>query len=122
MNVSEKFGRWYVVALWAAAGVFCVLNVVAHPASYLTKSDLIYLLVGVGFFTGAYGVARRLIWARHVSIALWALFGYWDFGALGSFADMRWFPLAALGLFFAALLWLLSPAALGQSLAAVSHP
>ncbi len=121
MNVSEKFGRWYVVALWAAAGVFCLLNVVVHPASNMTESDLIYLLAGVGFFSGAIGIARRYVWARHVSIGLWALFGYWDFGALGSFGDMRWFPLAALGLFFAALLWLLSPAALGESLAAVPH-
>jgi hypothetical protein len=122
MNVSTRVGRWYVVTLWVAAGIFCVLNVALHPANYLTKSDLIYLLAGIGFFTGAFGVARRLNWARPLSIGLWALFGYWDFGALGTFADMRWFPLAALGLFFAALLWLLSPAALGQSLAAVPHP
>jgi hypothetical protein len=122
MNVSSKLGRWYVVALWAAAGAFSVLNVIVHPASNMTQSDLIYLLAGVGFFTGAIGVARRYVWARPLSIGLWALFGYWDFGAIGSFADMRWFPLTALVLFFAALLWLLSPAALGQSLAAVPHP
>jgi hypothetical protein len=122
MNVSEKFGRWYVVTLWAAAGVFCVLNVIVHPASTLTTPDLIFLAAGIGFFSGAVGVARRYVWARHVSLGLWALFGYWDFGALGSFGDMRWFPLAALVMFFAALLWLLSPAALGQSMAAVPHP
>jgi hypothetical protein len=122
MNISEKFGRWYVVALWAAAGAFCVLNVVVHPGSNLTKSDLLFLLAGVGFFTGAYGVARRMSWARHLSIGLWALFGYWDFGAIGTYADLRWFPLTLLGLFFAALLWILSPAALGQSLPAVPHP
>ncbi|HUK29783.1 MAG TPA: hypothetical protein VLV89_01640, partial [Candidatus Acidoferrum sp.] len=90
--------------------------------SKLTESDLIFLFAGIGFFTGAYGVARRLTWARHLSLALWALFGYWDFGAIGTYADMRWFPLALLVLFFAALLWLLSPAALAQSIPAVPHP
>jgi hypothetical protein len=122
MNVSKKFGRWYVAVLWAAAGIFCVLNVVVHPAGNMTTSDLLFLLAGVMFFTGAIGLARRYPWARNLSIALWALFGYWDFGALGSFGDMRWFPLTALGLFFVALLWLLSPAALGRSLLAVPHP
>jgi hypothetical protein len=122
MNVSEKFGRWYVTALWTAAGVFCVLNVVVHPASTLTTPDLIFLGAGIGFFSGAIGVARHYVWARHVSLGLWALFGYWDFGALGSFGEMRWFPLVALVLFFAALLWLLSPAALGQPMSAVPRP
>ncbi len=122
MNIAEKFGRWYVAALWAGAGIFCVLNVVVHPSSKLTESDLIFLLAGIGFFTGAYGVARRLTWARHLSLALWALFGYWDFGAIGTYADLRWFPLALLVLFFAALLWLLSPSALAQSILAVPHP
>ncbi len=122
MDISPKLGRWYLTVLWAAAGVFCVLNVVVHPPRNMTNSDLIYLFAGVCFFSEAYGVARRLSWARHVSLGLWALFGYWDFGALGSFGDMRWFPLVALGLFFAALLWLLSPAALGQSFSAVPHP
>jgi hypothetical protein len=67
-------------------------------------------------------VARRDVWARQVSLGRWALFGYWDFGALGSFEEIRWFPLVALVMFFAALLWLLSPAALAQSLPAVTHP
>jgi len=121
MKGFEKFGRWCVAVLWAAAGVFCVLNVVVHPSETLTRPDIEYLLAGVLFFAGAYGVARRLRWARNVSLGLWALFGYWDFSALGSFGGMRWFPLAALGLFFLALLWLLSPAAMGQTLAAVPH-
>jgi len=119
MSITEKLGRWYVSALWAAAGTFNVLNVLVHPAATLTQLDIEYLLAGVVFFAGAYGVARRLRWARGVSLGLWGLFGYWDFGALQTFGGARWFPLTALGLFFLALLWLLSPGAAAQSTAGV---
>jgi hypothetical protein len=119
MNIAEKFGRWFVVGVWILAGAYCLLNVcfdVAMERSFHTlkvfdSQDAIYTVAGFAFLVAAFGITRHHGWARTLSLGLWALFGYWDFGAMGTFADERWFPFIALGLFAAALLWLLSSAA-----------
>jgi hypothetical protein len=116
MQFTEKIGRWYVVALWCAAAYFCISNI---SISAFGTEDAKYMFYASAFIVGAYGIARRQRWGRQFSLILWAIFGYWDFGALGFYAEMRWFPLVALALLFAALLWLISPAALGQTLEAV---
>jgi uncharacterized membrane protein YhdT len=86
-----------------------------------SRDDAIFTLAGIAFFTGAYGIARRLRWARGFSLGLWAIFGYWDFGAIGFYGEMRWFPLTALTLLFIALLWLMSSAAMEPSREAIRH-
>jgi len=119
LNIAEKFGRWFVVVLWSCAGAFCLSNLwfgfavarAAQVAIVFSSSDVWYTAAGIAFFAGAYGIARRLRWARNFSLGLWMLFGYWNFGAIGFYADMRWFPLTALALLFMALLWLMSSAA-----------
>jgi hypothetical protein len=129
MNIAEKFGRWYVVVLWCLAGAFCIYNnwygfFVAHAnraVVVFSRDDAIFTLAGIAFFTGAYGIARRLRWARGFSLGLWAIFGYWDFGAIGFYGEMRWFPLTALTLLFIALLWLISSAAMEPSREAIRH-
>jgi hypothetical protein len=122
MNIAEKFGRWYVVVLWALAGAFSIYNIwygffvarASNTVIVFSSADVTYTLAGIAFFTGAYGVARRLRWARGLSFGLWALFGYWNFGAIGLYGDMRWFPYTALVLLFLALLWLMSSEAIEQ--------
>jgi hypothetical protein len=119
MNIAGKFGRWFVVVLWTLAGAFSIYNIwygffVAHagPAVVVFSSDdVIFTLAGIAFFTGAYGLARRLRWARTFSFGLWAAFGYWNYGAIGFYGDIKWFPYTALALWFLALLWLMSSAA-----------
>jgi len=129
MNIAEKFGRWYVVVLWTLAGAFSIYNIwyglfVARAANAVivySSVDAVYTLAGVAFFTGAYGVARRLRWARTFSFGLWGLFGYWNFGAINLYGDMRWFPYSALALWFLALLWLMSSAAVEPSREVIRH-
>jgi hypothetical protein len=129
MNIAEKYGRWFVVILWSCAGLFCVYNLwfgftvarAAGVAVVFSSSDVWFTLAGIAFFTGAYGVARRLRWARGFSFGLWALFGYWNFGAIGMYGDMRWFPFTALALLFLALLWLMSSAAMETSREVIRH-
>jgi hypothetical protein len=119
MNIAGKFGRWFVVVLWTLAGAFSIYNIWygffvarADKAVVVFSSvDVTYTLAGIAFFTGAYGLARRLRWARAFSLGLWAVFGYWNYGALSFYADIKWFPLTALALWFLALLWLMSSAA-----------
>jgi hypothetical protein len=129
MNIAEKYGRWFVVVLWTLAGTFCIYNIwygffvarADRAAVVFSSVDAIYTLAGIAFFTGAFGVGRRLRWARTFSFGLWALFGYWNFGAIGLYGDMRWFPLTALALLFLALLWLMSSAAMESSREAIRH-
>jgi hypothetical protein len=119
MNIAGKFGRWFVVVLWTLAGAFSIYNIWygffvarADKAVVVFSSvDATYTLAGIAFFTGAYGLARRLRWARTFSFGLWAAFGYWNYGALSFYADIKWFPLTALALWFLALLWLMSSTA-----------
>src|SRR5882724_2240908 len=129
MNIAEKFGRWYVVVLWTLAGAFSIYNIwygfffarASNAVIVYSSADATYTLAGVAFFTGAYGVARRLRWARGLSFGLWTLFGYWNFGAIGLYGDMRWFPYTALALLFLALLWLMSSAAMEPERQAIRH-
>lgn len=117
MEIIEKFGRWFVVALWCAAAYFCLADISIRTFG---AEDAKLMGYAGAFLVGAYGLVRKMRWGRQFSLVLWAMFGYWDFGALGFYADMRWFPLTALGLLFAALLWLISPAAAaGQTLQVV---
>ena len=116
MQFAEKIGRWFVVGLWAAAAFFCFMNI---SISAFGIEDAKYMGYAGAFVVGAYGIVRKFRWARSFSLVLWTIFGYWDFAAIGNYADMRWFPLAALALLLAALLWLISPAAMGQTLTAV---
>lgn len=118
MNIAEKLGRWFVVAVWIVAGAYSLLNV---SIRFFTSQDAVYALSGLAFFVAAFGIARRNRWARPLSLVLWVVFGYWDFGAIGLFGDMRWFPLLGLALLFAALLWLMSPAAAGSQRGAMRH-
>ena len=119
MNIAGKFGRWFVVVLWTLAGGFSIYNIwygffVARADKSVvvfSSVDVTYTLAGIAFFTGAYGLARRLRWARTFSFGLWAIFGYWNFGAIGSYGDIKWFPYTALALWFIALIWLMSSAA-----------
>jgi hypothetical protein len=128
MNIAEKFGRWFVAGVWILAGGFCLLNVysggsIRHipGAKSFNLDDAIYLLAGISYFAAAFLIVRRHRWARPLSLALWALFGYWDLEALGTFADVRWFPITAFVFFVAALLWLLSSAAREDSHRAALH-
>jgi hypothetical protein len=135
MNIAEKFGRWFVVVLWSCAGAFCVFNVwfsfafVRNMGRLLKSRDVVmfdstdawFTLAAIVFLAGAYGVARRLRWARTVSLGLWGLYGYWNFGAFNSFGDMPWFPRTALALWFLALLWLMSSAAMEPSREVIRH-
>jgi hypothetical protein len=128
MNIAEKFGRWFVVGVWTLAGGYCLWSVyfgVSLERTFGVKvfdsQDAIYTLAGLAFLTAAFGIARHHRWARPVSLALWALFGYWDLEALGTFADVRWFPILAFGFFAATLLWLLSSAAREDSRQAALH-
>lgn len=119
MNIGGKFGRWFVVVLWTLAGAFSIYNIwygifVARAEKAVvvfSSADVTFTLAGIAFFTGAYGLARRLRWARAFSLGLWAVFGYWDFGAIGSYGDIKWFPYTALALWFLALIWLMSSSA-----------
>ncbi len=119
MNIAGKFGRWFVVLLWTLAGAFSIYNIWygffvarANRAVVVYNSDdIIFTLAGIAFFTGAYGLARRLRWARTFSFGLWAVFGYWNYGAIGIYEDIKWFPFTALALWFLALVWLMSSAA-----------
>jgi hypothetical protein len=119
MNIAGKFGRWFVVVLWTLAGAFSIYNIwygffVARANRVVvvySSDDIIFTLAGIAFFAGAYGLARRLRWARTFSFGLWAAFGYWNYGAIGSYEDIKWFPFTALALWFLALLWLMSSAA-----------
>jgi hypothetical protein len=129
MNIAGKFGRWFVVLLWTLAGAFSIYNIwygifVAHAnraVVVFSSDDAIFTLAGIVFFTGAYGLARRLRWARTFSFGLWALYGYWSYGALGSYGDIKWFPYTALALWFIALLWLMSSAAMESSSEAIGR-
>ncbi len=120
MSLFQKLGRWFVITLWTVAGAFCLLNAVvdvmraneAHVQRIIVTADVIYLVGGIAFFVAAIGIARRLHWARQLSLGLWALFGYWDFTAIGEFADRRWFPMLGFASLVLALFWLISPAAL----------
>ena len=119
MNIAGKFGRWFVVVLWTLAGAFSIYDIwygifVAHANRAIivfNSDDAIYTFAGIAFFTGAYGLARRLRWARTLSFGLWAIFGYWNFSAISVYEDIKWFPFTALALWFLALLWLMSSAA-----------
>jgi len=119
MNIAGKFGRWFVVVLWTLAGAFSIYNIwygffVARANRVVvvySSADVIFTLAGIAFFAGAYGLARRLRWARTFSFGLWAAFGYWNYGAIGLYEDIKWFPFTALALWFLALLWLMSSAA-----------
>ena len=119
MNFGEKFGRWFVVVLWTLAGAFSIYNIwygffvarANRAVVVYSSDDVIFTLAGIAFFTGAYGLARRLRWARTFSLGLWAAFGYWNYGAIGFYQDIKWFPFTALALWFLALLWLMSSAA-----------
>jgi hypothetical protein len=129
MNIAEKFGRWFVVGVWLLAGGFCLLNVIRDVSlergsagvRVFDSQDAIYSLAGIAFLAAAFGIARHHRWARPLSLALWALFGYWDLGAFGSFADVRWFPMIGFGLFVATLLWLLSSASREDSQKVALH-
>jgi hypothetical protein len=120
MNIAGKFGRWFVVVLWTLAGAFSIYNIwygffVARAGKAVivfSSDDAIFTLAGIAFFAGAYGLARRLHWARTFSFGLWAMFGYWNYGAIGFYEDIKWFPSTALALWFLALLWLMSSAAM----------
>jgi hypothetical protein len=120
MSIFAKFGRWFVVTLWTAAGAFCLLNATVdveramevHAQRIIVLEDVIYALAGIAFLGAAIGIARRLHWARQLSLGLWALFGYWDLTAMSEFADKRWFPLLGFASLVVALFWLISPAAL----------
>ena len=120
MSILEKLGRWFVITLWTVAGAFCLLNAVvdvmrareAHVERIFVMTDLIYIVGGMAFFVAAIGILRRLQWARSLSLGLWALFGYWDFTAMGEFADKRWFPLLGFASLVIALFCLISPTAL----------
>jgi hypothetical protein len=129
MNIAGKFGRWFVVVLWTLAGAFSIYNIwygffVARAENAVvvySSADVTFTLAGIAFFTGAYGLARRLRWARTFSFGLWAAFGYWNFGAIGSYGDIKWFPYTALALWFIALLWLMSSEAVEPSNEAIRH-
>jgi hypothetical protein len=129
MNIAEKLERWFVVILWTLAGAFSIYNIwygffvacANRVIVVLSSDDAIYTLAGIAFFTGAYGIARRLRWARTFSLGLWVMFGYWNFGAIGRYGEMRWFPFTALALWVFALLWLMSSAAIGPSGEAIRH-
>ncbi|MGH9591555.1 MAG: hypothetical protein ACRD5L_00580 [Bryobacteraceae bacterium] len=123
MQVVEKFGRWFVVLAWTAAGAFCFLDVwkvlALTSASSATRmvapEDVIYAACGVAFLAVAVGIARRARWARLLSLGLCAMFAYWDFNALVQFADARWFPVLGLVVLLAAWIWLRTAAARGAS-------
>jgi hypothetical protein len=129
MNIAEKFGRWFVVAVWLLAGTYCLLNAgfdVAlerswHTGGIFDSQDAAYTLAGFAFLAAAILIVRHHRWARPLSLALWAIFGYWDFSSMSTFADQRWFPLTAFALFVLAFLWLLSPAARGDARDPVLH-
>ena len=129
MNIAGKFGRWFVVILWTLAGAFSIYNIwygffvarVEKAVVVYSSADVTFTLAGIAFFTGAYGLARRLRWARTFSFGLWAAFGYWNFGAIGSYGDIKWFPYTALALWFIALLWLMSSEAVEPSNEAIRH-
>jgi len=129
MNIAGKFGRWFVVVLWTLAGAFSIYNIwygffvarVEKAVVVYSSADVTFTLAGIAFFTGAYGLARRLRWARTFSFGLWAAFGYWNFGAIGSYGDIKWFPYTALALWFIALLWLMSSEAVEPSNEAIRH-
>jgi len=129
MNIAGKFGRWFVVVLWTLAGAFSIYNIwygffVARAEKTVvvySSADVTFTLAGIAFFTGAYGLARRLRWARTFSFGLWAAFGYWNFGAIGSYGDIKWFPYTALALWFVALIWLMSSEAIEPSNEAIRN-
>ena len=91
MNIAGQFGRWFVVVLWTLAGAFSIYNIwygffvarADRAVVVFSSADVTFTLAGIGFFTGAYGLARRLRWARTFSFGLWAAFGYWNYGAIG---------------------------------------
>lgn len=128
MNIAEKFGRWFVVGVWILAGGYCLLNVY-YGAGFgrllgfkvFNTQDAIFALAGCAFFVAAFGIARHHRWARPLSLALWALFGYWVLGALRTYSDVIWFPIVAFALFVATLLWLLSSASREDSQQAALH-
>lgn len=128
MNIAEKFGRWFVVGVWILAGGFCLLNVFhsvslehALGVKVFDSQDAIYLLAGLAFMAAAFLIARHHRWGRSLSLGLWLLFGYWDLEALGTFADVRWFPITAFVFFVAALFWLLSSASREDSQQVALH-
>jgi hypothetical protein len=118
MSFADKIGRWFVVASWILAGIYCLLSVIVtvslarelHAPRMIVAGDVIYAVCGIAFLVAAVGVARRSPWARILSVCLWALFGYWDFGAIGAYGDKRWLPLAGFGMLVIALFWLIAPA------------
>jgi len=118
MFFADKIGRWFVVASWILAGVYCLLSVIftvtlaraLHAPRLIAMSDVIYAVCGVAFLVAAAGIARRARWSRMLSLCLWAVFGYWDFGAIGAYGDKRWLPLAGFGMLVIVLFWLIAPA------------
>src|SRR5580704_2246043 len=128
MNIAEKFGRWFVAGVWILAGIYCLLNVY-YGAGFsrlwgfkaFNTQDAIYTFAGLAFLVAAFGIARHLRWARALSLALWALFGYWDLSALRAYSDVIWFPIIAFVLFVATLLWLLSSASREDSQQTILH-
>lgn len=120
MSIFEKLGRWFVILLWTVSGAFCLLSATidvvrareAHVQQIFVMAVAVYTVGGIAFLLAAVGIARRRHWARSLSLGLWALFGYWNFNAIGEFADRRWFPALGFASLVIALFWLISPAAM----------
>jgi hypothetical protein len=126
MNFAEKFGRWFVFALWIFAGGVCAADVWfnlsierAFQISLFDSQDATFAACGIAFFAAAVLLARRHRWARGLSFALWGLSTYWVISSLGNFTPHNWIPFTLLALLIGALLWLLSSGSMADSRQAV---
>ena len=91
MNIAEKFGRWFVVGSVDSCGRIlpaerCLRRgdgaQLPHAQSVrFARRHLHSRRVRIP--GAAFGLTRHHGWARTLSFGLWAIFGYWDFGAMG---------------------------------------